>query len=108
MCWPDPFPHEQGYKSKAKQPVEAHDQVYNPVRFHGGKIPYLVYIPRAELMFKIMRACLGVTQIDQLWIYNDSNGNNLLAAQEDPTVDMYEILHPEDADWIKSFQYYDI
>ena len=76
--WPDPFPYEvNSFKSKVKQPVTYQDIVYNLKRFHGGKISHVIYIPRAELMFKMMRACLNVTEIDQLWLYNDKDGNKI-------------------------------
>ena len=77
--WPDPFPHEpNAFKSKAGQPTSAEDMVYDLKRFDDGKkVAYVVYIPRAEMMFKMMRACLDVTEVDQLWLYNDRDGKKV-------------------------------
>jgi len=68
LGWPDPYPKENSYKSSAKQPVDGDDLVYDPVRFREGAPPYVVYIPRAEMLFKMMRACVEVKDASELWV----------------------------------------
>jgi hypothetical protein len=76
LGWPDPYPKENSYKSSAKQPVDGDDLVYDPVRFSEGTAPYVVYIPRAEMLFKMMRACIGVTEASDLWLNLPAEGTS--------------------------------
>ena len=32
----------------------------------------IIYMPSKEMMFKMMRACIGVTDKNDLWIYQSS------------------------------------
>ena len=68
LGWPDPYPKENSYKSSASQPVDGDDLVYDPIRFREGTPPFVVYIPRAEMLFKMMRACIDVTDTRELWL----------------------------------------
>ena len=43
------------------------DLVYAKSRYMAEHSPYQVYIPRSEMMIKLMRACVGVTKIEDLW-----------------------------------------
>ena len=35
--------------------------------------PMTVYIPTKDIMFKMMRACLGCQNIEDLWIFNEDH-----------------------------------
>ena len=61
ICFPDPFPNEKTFESKSLPPKENTDLVYDNVRMFKNKPPYVVYIPREEMMFKLMRACVNVS-----------------------------------------------
>ena len=41
--------------------------VYPEFRYIKGQVPYCIYIPRKEIMLKLMRACIGVTREEDLW-----------------------------------------
>ena len=49
------------------------DLVYDPSRM--TKAPWTVYIPRPEMMLKIMRACIDVGPGDILWSEKKMIGN---------------------------------
>lgn len=42
--------------------------VYSSHRYVMAYSPYMLYIPRKEVMFKIMRACINVTDPLDLWL----------------------------------------
>lgn len=42
--------------------------VYDQCRYIQGLSPYCIYIPRREIMFKLMRACILVKQEEDLWL----------------------------------------
>jgi hypothetical protein len=56
--WIDPYPNEIDPKS-IKVP-QNEDFVYDSRRFVNKKAPYVVYIPKKIIMFKMMRICIGV------------------------------------------------
>ena len=72
----DPFP-EDSKKIKGslydmderiyKLPQGVTDLVYSESRYVKGNSPCIQYFPRPELMFKLMRASLGVTSVESLW-----------------------------------------
>lgn len=66
---PDPYPAENKFKTQIKRPKSISDLVYKKSRLIKGYIPYAIYIPRAEIMFKIMRACINVEKKEDLWCY---------------------------------------
>jgi hypothetical protein len=43
------------------------DLVYNVRRLQNGYSPSVVMIPTNEVMFKLMRACVGVYSVQDLW-----------------------------------------
>lgn len=45
--------------------------IYNRKRNLEELSPMCVYIPSKELMFKMMRACIGCEKPQDLWIYNN-------------------------------------
>ncbi len=49
------------------EPNGIDDLVYDDCRLIKGFIPWALYIPRREIMFKMMRACVGVKEKAQLW-----------------------------------------
>lgn len=66
--WPDPFPDEH---SAIDQDFlrDKKELVYHKTRFVPDYSPPVVFIPNKIVMAKLMRACLGVTEIEELWIY---------------------------------------
>lgn len=51
-----------------KIPADKDDYAYAESRLIKGFIPTVVYVPTKEMMFKMMRACIGVTKVQDLWI----------------------------------------
>ena len=50
---------------------EAQDLIYHIDRYWKDTSPMCVYIPSKEVIFKMMRACIGCTSVKDLWIYNE-------------------------------------
>ena len=65
--WPDPFPDEHT-DSDQDFLRNKEDLVYRDSRYVDAHSPFVIYIPNENVMFKIMRACLGVDEISELWI----------------------------------------
>ena len=74
----DPFPddHTKFQKSlnchdmNTNQDLTIDDLVY-PFASYAEESPACIWIPRIELMFKLMRACLGVTDEKDLWMFKE-------------------------------------
>ena len=49
--------------------------VYDISRIGTKNSPFVVYVPRPEMMFKIMRACINVSDPGELWINAKSRVN---------------------------------
>ena len=73
--WPDPFPEdckcvkgsiEDGFNLNI--PSETMDLVYLESRYNKDFSPNFIYIPKKEVMLKIMRACVGVKKYTDFWI----------------------------------------
>ena len=45
---------------------------YRAERYHSG-FPSCLYLPSNDVLFKLMRACIGVERIQDLWIYCDED-----------------------------------
>lgn len=45
------------------------DLLYPENRYIEDQVPLHIYIPRKEIMFKLMRACIDVEKPEDLWIY---------------------------------------
>ena len=43
--------------------------VYDLKRYSEDYSPMCVYIPNRPLMFKMMKACIGVERVQDLWMY---------------------------------------
>ena len=65
--WPDPFPDEHSNADKDFL-RNKEDLVYQDSRYVKETSPSVIYIPNKVVMIKIMRACIGVTYISELWI----------------------------------------
>ena len=57
ISWKDPFPDK---KSNFCPPVFINDFVYDEKRMVEGQVPFMIFMPKKEVMFKLMRACIGV------------------------------------------------
>ena len=72
--WADPFPEDD---KKGKQqavmelPKDPRKLVYDKTRYSAVNSPYVIYYPSKDIMVKLMRACLGVTQVEDLWIHQE-------------------------------------
>ena len=59
------------------EPTETIDEqrlvnlVYQAQRYIEDCSPMCVYIPSNEVLFKMMRACIGCEHVEDLWIYHD-------------------------------------
>ena len=90
LGWSDPFPisklkddkdSQKNYKKKAyKSNIKKFSKecfftdgalIYNRKRNCEDFSPMCVYIPSRDLIFKMMRACIGCEKIEDLWIYNE-------------------------------------
>jgi hypothetical protein len=78
----DPFPDDDQFiigsiddvdPELYKLPEVPETLVYPPDRYIEGACPYCIYIPRKELMLKIMRACVGITKVEDLWFNRTSD-----------------------------------
>jgi len=71
----DPYPDDESktilnnadLSPADKLPEVPGDMVYGPTRYIENFSPYCVYIPKQEMMFKIMRACVNVKDPMDLW-----------------------------------------
>jgi len=48
---------------------------YNKRRYFPADSINCVYIPSNELLFKMMRACVGCEKVEDLWIYDKPSRN---------------------------------
>lgn len=55
----------------AKIPTSMEQDVYPPARYLEEFSPVVIFIPKKEIMFKMMRACIGVRCTSDLWINRD-------------------------------------
>lgn len=72
----DPFPDDDQFIEGSlddvnpdlyKMPDSPEVKVYPDDRYRKGFCPYCIYIPRKEIMLKLMRACIGVRNPSELW-----------------------------------------
>jgi len=48
--------------------VDLTELIYDKSRYKDKlHVPNVIYIGRKEIMLKMMRACIGITDINQLW-----------------------------------------
>ena len=63
----DPFPSEPKDMEDFVYPQAVDDLAYPKDAYKKGQSPHVLYFPSKRLMFKIMRACIGVTSSKDLW-----------------------------------------
>lgn len=64
----DPYPKEPQLKKKKYQlPTQFDESVYFDRDYKQENSPKLKYIPSAEVMIQIMRACCNAKTVQQLW-----------------------------------------
>ena len=62
----DPFPCEPN-QTNFVLPKTFSDEVYKFKRGDAGQSPFLHYFPSQAILFKIMRACIDIQYVDDLW-----------------------------------------
>ena len=62
----DPFPNEPNH-TNFSLPETHEDEVYKFHRYHSYSSPLLRYLPSRALLFKIMRACIGIQNLEDIW-----------------------------------------
>ncbi len=71
----DPYPDE-AMDTGFHIPVTDEDLVYRGDRYVEGNSPNVLYFPSYHLLFKLMRACIGVKDKNSLWFKTKENDNN--------------------------------
>ena len=68
------------YTGQTKQIVETQKLIcenmkliYAQDRYHEDNSPSQVFIPAKEVLLKMMKACIGVENIYEVWIYDDTD-----------------------------------
>ena len=64
----DPFAEETPKKKRFKVPTDITQEVYDVKQYLSADGPKCIYIPSAQLMFQMMRGCLGVKRAEDLWV----------------------------------------
>ena len=57
-------------------PTKPDDLVYEECRYVEKYSPYCIYIPKKDLMFKLMRSCVNVKNPETDFWINRENKNN--------------------------------
>ena len=68
--WADPFAADNDGLVKDQLLTDPEDLVYENCRYVQRYSPYVIYVPKKEVMLKIMRACIGCKQPKDLWIHS--------------------------------------
>ena len=73
--WSDPYPEDDLFIKGSLDdghnlvlPSKVEDLVYPKQRYVKEHSPFQIYIPRKEVMIKMMRACINVTEPEDVWI----------------------------------------
>jgi hypothetical protein len=76
--WSDPFPDDDQFITGSCDdgdnlilPEKIDDWVYPEIRLSYDASPYQIYIPKKEIMLKMMRACIAVKKPQDLWVNQD-------------------------------------
>ena len=75
--WCDPFPDDDKFiKGSVDDEVfliakTVDHKVYPDQRYFEGNSPMPIYIPKKEIMLKIMRACICVKKVNDLWCFKE-------------------------------------
>ena len=68
IAWIDPYPQETDVTDDLfKVPLYTEDLIYEHGRYHEEYQPLMIYIPRKDVMMKLMRACIGIKNERELW-----------------------------------------
>ena len=67
LGWPFPF-QEESPLPVFKIPKKADKLVYDPSRYVADASPSLIYIPSRKMMMTMMRACIQVANLSELWV----------------------------------------
>lgn len=74
--WSDPFPDEYSSIEPELCQMLSEDQlIYHESRYYYDSSPMTIFIPSKLIMIKIMRACIGIDRVENLWIYDYSEWN---------------------------------
>ena len=67
----DPYPNEDAEDEEHQflMPEDPRDLVYHKDAYSPDRCPWPHYFPSKSVLLKMMRACIGVTQVDKLWCY---------------------------------------
>jgi hypothetical protein len=60
-------------QKNSQDPERRVDLVYPEQRYAAHYPPLSIYIPTDEVMFALMKACVGADQPQDLWIFDDSD-----------------------------------
>lgn len=70
----DPFPNEEKSMNNEEDIelnnmmlMDPHVLIYPKCRISENNSPQPIYIPNRAVMFKLMRACIGITRPEDLW-----------------------------------------
>ena len=81
--WSDPYPNDDKYITGSVDdddditlPVKVDDWVYPESRYIKGFSPYVIYIPKKEIMLKMMRACIEIKRPEDLWFNTEAREND--------------------------------
>ena len=74
--WSDPFPQDDEFiigslddGDNLVVPEAPLDLVYEESRYMPEFSPLCIYVPKKEIMLKMMRACVEVKKPDNLWFH---------------------------------------
>jgi len=69
----DPFPKERSEdQAVMSSPEKVSQDVYHESRYLEGQSPNVNFIPRKDIMWKLMRSCIAVKDPEYLWVYGDA------------------------------------
>lgn len=78
--WADPFPHDDEFITGSMDdginlvvPEVPTDLVYQRSRYSPDYSPLCIYVPKMEIMLKMMRACVEVKNPHDLWFHKSHN-----------------------------------
>ena len=68
---PDPYPNEDAEDEEHQflMPEGPRDLVYEQDAYTPDRCPKPRHLPSRTILLKLMRACIGVTDVDKLWCY---------------------------------------
>ena len=60
------------------------DLIYNKVHYNEKFTPICIEIPTTALLFKFMKACIGVKNKEDLWVWQQCSSSDSFGTDEDP------------------------